>query len=292
MGSGEENTTGEVAFGFPLTAKRAALGGPVVLAKIGALEVRLAATAAEIRAVQKLRYRVFFREGGALAAPIAARIQRDICRFDRVCDHLIVVDNAAKGSEGVTAAVGAYRLLRQPAAEAHFGFYSARQFQVGALIARHPGKRFLELGRSCVAENYRGRRALELLWRGIWVYALTHRIDVMFGCASFFGTDASAHAPALRFLHGEDGAAPEWSVDAIGAVSATETPPLDSRAALRVLPPLIKGYWRLGAKFSRHVVSDPIFGTTDILAVLPIEAIRSRYLEHFAPREKTGPLAA
>jgi putative hemolysin len=100
----------------------------------------------------------------------------------------------------------------------------------------------------------------------------------------------------LRFLHGEGAVEPEWSVDAIDALAAAETPaettPLDSRAALRALPPLIRGYWRLGAKFSRQEVSDPIFGTTDVLAVLPIEAIGSRYLDHFAPREETGPLAA
>jgi putative hemolysin len=208
---------------------------------------------------------------------------------------LIVVDNSARGSEGAPAAVGAYRLLRQCVAEANFGFYSARQFQVGAWIARHPGKSFLELGRSCVAEDYRGRRALELLWRGIWVYALARRIDVMFGCASFPGADPGAHGAALRFLNGEGGPAPEWRVDAIGALAAEAAPaapPLDSRAALRALPPLIKGYWRLGAQFSRQAVSDPVFGTSDVLAVLPVEAIRSRYLEHFAPREETGFLAA
>jgi putative hemolysin len=295
MITGEAMRTRKGAFGFVLAAR----GGerdPETLARMGALEVRLATSSAEIRAAQRLRYRVFFEEGGAVATPIVRLIRRDICRFDRVCDHLIVVDLSAKRVDGAPIVVGAYRLLRQDVAEAHFGFYSAQEFEVGALIARHPGKRFLELGRSCVADGYRGRRALELLWRGIWAYALRHRIDAMFGCASFPGVDPSAHAAALALLRGEGAIEPDWSVEAAGALGVeppqSGKPPLDSRAALRALPPLIKGYWRLGAKFSRQAVIDPIFGATDVLAVLPTQAIRTRYLEHFAPRDETGPIAA
>ena len=294
MESADSGGTRKYAFDFAIPAAGGVRGVPETIANMGALEVRLASKSSEVRAAQKLRYRVFFDEGGALAAPIVRVIRRDVCRFDRVCDHLIVVDVSAHAADGAPAVVGAYRLLRQDVAEAHFGFYSAREFEVGALIARHPAKRFLELGRSCVADGYRGRRALELLWRGIWAYALRHRIDAMFGCASFPGADPRAHAAALALLRGEGAIEPEWCVDAIGALAAEAppAPPLDPRAALRALPPLIKGYWRLGAKFSRQAVVDPTFGTTDVLAVLPIEAIRSRYLEHFAPRNETGPLAA
>ena len=292
MESGKAGRTRKRAFGTAFARRGADRGVAETLAKIGALEVRLATNSLEVRAAQKLRYRVFFEQGGAVAPQIVKLIRRDVCRFDRVCDHLIVVDVSAKAVDGAPAVVGAYRLLREGVAKAHFGFYSAREFEVGALIARHPAKRFLELGRSCVADGYRGRRALELLWRGIWAYALKHRIDAMFGCASFPGADPRAHAAALALLRGAS--EPEWRVDAVGplAVEPPPAPPLDPRAALRALPPLIKGYWRLGAKFSHQAVIDPTFGTTDVLAVLPIEAIRSRYLEHFAPRDETGPLAA
>jgi len=84
--------------------------------------------------------------------------------------------------------VGTYRLLRQEVAERHGGFYSAGEFEIADLLKRHPGKRFLELGRSCVLPAYRSKRAIELLWRGIWTYVREHRIDVMIGCASFVGT--------------------------------------------------------------------------------------------------------
>jgi L-ornithine Nalpha-acyltransferase len=271
-------------------------GLPEILASTGTLDVRLATTKKEIRRAQKLRYRVFFEEGGAIPDPTARLIRRDICPFDRVSDHLIVVDNSVPRLDGAPTVVGVYRLLRQDVAEAHFGFYSAREFDVGALIARHSDKRFLELGRSCVAEGYRGKRALELLWRGIWAYALRHRVDAMFGCASLPGADPSAHFAVLRFLRGAGEIEPDWSVDAVAGGIATppalDDSPLDARAALRALPPLIKGYWRLGARFSREAVVDSAFGTTDLLVALPIEEIKSRYLAHFAPTEKTSPLAA
>ena len=261
-------------------------GLPEVLAEIGSLEVRLAATKRDIRRAQKLRYEVFFEEGGAKADPTAKLIRRDVCRFDAVCDHLIVVDKALPRFDGSPTVVGAYRLLRQEAAQANFGFYSAAEFRVDELIARHPGKRFLELGRSCVAAGYRGKRTLELLWRGIWAYALHHRIDVMFGCASLPGADPRAHADALAFLRGEAKPGAAWTVGAAPGRAAAEVAPGDlsaARALARALPPLIKGYWRLGAAFSLEAVVDEAFGTTDLLVVMPVEDIRERYLAHFAP---------
>ncbi len=274
-----------------------ALGGlPKVLARSGDLEVRLATTKKEIRRAQKLRFRVFFEEGGAIPDPTARLIRRDVCRFDRVCDHLVVVDAGLARIDGAPKVVGAYRLLRQEAAEANFGFYSAAEFEIGALIARNPGKTFLELGRSCVAPGYRGKRTLELLWRGIWAYALHHKIDVMFGCASFPGVDPTEHDQALRFLRGEAAPASPWRVDAVEARAVRARPAdeaaLDARAIARALPPLIKGYWRLGARFSADAVVDRAFGTTDVLVVLPIEEIRARYLAHFAPAEAAPSLAA
>ena len=161
------------------------MGLPKTLAAAGALEVRLATTKAEIRRAQKLRYRVFFEEGAAKADATARLIRRDVCRFDRVCDHLIVVDTSLLRLDRAPTVVGAYRLLRGDVAAANFGFYSEGEFDVAALVARHPGKRLLELGRACVAPGYRGKRALELLWRGVWIYARHHGIDAMFGCASF-----------------------------------------------------------------------------------------------------------
>ncbi len=271
---------------------RALHGLPKTLGAIGALDVRLATTKSEIRRAQKLRYRVFFEEGAARPDPTARLIRRDVCRFDRVCDHLIVVDNAILRYDGAPTVVGAYRLLRGDAAEVNFGFYSAGEFDVASLAARHPGKRLLELGRSCVAPAYRGKRTLELLWRGIWAYARHHQIDVMFGCASFPGADPAMHAPALRFLRSDRPVEALWDVRAIAGRGVDPAPsserPLDPREAIRALPPLIKGYWRLGAKFGPQAVVDESFGATDVFAVMPVAEIEPRYLSHFGGEGAEG----
>jgi putative hemolysin len=212
-----------------------------------------------------------------------------------VCDHLIVVDNEKRRFDGAPKIVGAYRLLRQEVAQANFGFYSAAEFDVGALIARHPSKRFLELGRSCVAQGYRGKRTVELLWRGIWTYARWHRVDAMFGCASLPGIEPGAHAAALRFLRSDAEVDSAWTAEPVRPEASRghdDAPALDARAALRELPPLIKGYWRLGAQFSASAVVDRTFGTTDIFVVLPVADIEQRYLAYFAPKDAEPPMAA
>jgi L-ornithine Nalpha-acyltransferase len=265
------------------------------LGAIGSLELRLATTKKEIRKAQKLRYRVFFEEGGAIADQTARLIRRDICPFDRVCDHLIVLDHAPPRGRGPKV-VGCYRLLRQDVAESKFGFYSAGEFDVAPLIARHPGKRFLELGRSCVAAGYRNKPTLELLWRGIWAYVQHHRIDAMFGCASLEGAKAADHAQALAYLQRSAAADEAWSVSATEGrgVAAPSSPSaaIDARAVLRLLPPLVKGYWRVGAKFGPHAVADAKFGTTDVFVIMPIPDIEARYLRYFATPDDSAPLAA
>ena len=145
------------------------------LGRLGSLEVRLARTAAEVRQAQKLRYRVFYQEGSAIPNPGRLVARRDVDAYDAICDHLLVLDHAARdGRPGRPAVVGTYRLLRQPLAEDYGGFYTAGEFDIGGLIARHPDLQFLELGRSCVLAPYRNKRTVELLWHGISGYLLQH----------------------------------------------------------------------------------------------------------------------
>ena len=263
-----------------------------ILARSGALEARLALGKKEVRRAQKLRYRVFFEEGGAVPDPNARVIGRDICRYDRVCDHLIVVDTTL-GQCGSPEVVGACRLLRQDVAERNFGFYSACEFDVAALIARRPTTRFLEVGRACVASSHRGKHALELLWRGLWAYALRYGADAMIGCASMPGADPARHAGAIRALasHPVD---PSWRVasrpDRAAPLGQSESPLADPRALVRELPPLVKGYWRLGAIFSPIPVVDPAFNTTDVFVAMPLCDVEERYLHYFGV--PPAPLAA
>ncbi len=174
---------------------------PAALGRLGALEVRLAQEKRDVKRAQKLRYRVFYKDGTAIADATTLLARRDKDAFDKICDHLLVIDHAAKPSiSGKQPVVGTYRLLRQDVAENHGGFYSEDEFDIAGLIDRHAGLRFLELGRSCVLPRYRNKRTVELLWHGIWTYVRQHRLDVMIGCASFEGTDPDRLALPLAFL--------------------------------------------------------------------------------------------
>lgn len=262
--------------------------GAASLGRIGSLEVRLARTAAEVRKAQKLRYRVFYQEGRAKPDATILIARRDVDAFDAICDHLLVIDHAAADAHRALQVVGTYRLLRQHLAERHGGFYSAAEFDVGALMARHPGLRFLELGRSCVLAPYRNTRTLELLWHGIGAYAAEHRPDVMIGCASLEGTDPARLALPLSFLHHFARAPEPWRAQALPSrfVEMNRIPKeaIEPRKALRLLPPLLKGYLRLGAYVGDGAVIDRQFGTTDVLVVLPMARIKQRYVAHFSPR--------
>jgi len=257
------------------------------LGRIGTLEVRLAQTAAEVRQAQKLRYRVFYQEGSAIPNPGRLFARRDVDAYDAICDHLLVLDHGAGvGHHGNRpAVVGTYRLLRQPLAEDYGGFYTAGEFEIGELIARHANLQFLELGRSCVLAPYRNKRTVELLWHGIHAYVAQNRCDVMIGCASLDGTEPKQLALPLSFLHHYARAPEAWRARALPAryveMNRMSKETIDPKAALRALPPLVKGYLRLGAYIGDGAVIDHEFGTTDVLIVLPVSAIKQRYLEHF-----------
>jgi putative hemolysin len=261
------------------------------LGRVGSLEVRLAQTAAEVRQAQKLRFRVFYQEGSAIPNPAQSFAKRDVCPYDAICDHLLVVDHAACAGHplnnrlGRPAVVGTYRLLRQPLAEEYGGFYTGGEFDIDALIGRHGELQFLELGRSCVLSAYRNKRTVELLWHGIHAYFMQNRCDVLFGCASLDGTDPERLALPLSFLHHYARAPEMWRARALPEryveMNRIAKEAIDPKAALRALPPLIKGYLRLGAYIGDGAVVDHEFGTTDVLIVLPVSAIKQRYFEHF-----------
>ncbi|KQP10013.1 hemolysin [Methylobacterium sp. Leaf99] len=261
------------------------------LGRIGNLEVRLATSVSEIRRAQRLRYRVFFEEMQAVATGLSLLSRRDIDAYDTVCDHLLVIDHAATDETPFRRprpkVVGTYRLLRQDTADRHFGFYTAGEYDIAPLLAAHPGKRFLELGRSCVLKPYRTKRTVELLWAGIWAYVQHHRIDAMLGCASLEGTDPERLALPLSFLHHHARAPEGWGARALPgryvAMDRLAREAVDPKAALQALPPLIKGYLRVGATFGDGAVVDRQFGTTDVFVVLPVSAIAARYIDHFGP---------
>ena len=261
---------------------------PLPLGRLGALEVRLAQDKRDIKLAQKLRYKVFYKNGTAIADAATLLARRDKDAFDKICDHLLVIDRDAKPTlDGRHKVIGTYRLLQQEIAQRHNGFYSENEFDIAGLLQLHPGLRFLELGRSCVLPRYRNKRTLELLWQGIWNYVRHNRFDVMIGCASFHGTDPERLALPLSFLHHYAAAPEDWRAQPHASrrveMNRIAKNAIDPKQALRDLPPLIKGYLRVGAFVGDGAVIDHQFGTTDVLIIMPVTSINARYIEHFGP---------
>jgi putative hemolysin len=247
----------------------------------GHLGVRLACSAAEIDAAQALRYRVFYDEMGAIPSEEAARTKRDADAFDDVADHLLVVDHQlGDGPEGV---VGTYRLIRRAAAERVGRFYSADEYDISKIIS-FPGE-VLELGRSCVDPGHRGRTTMQLMWRGIAAYVAQNHIDLMFGCASLPGTDPDQNAEHLTYLYANHLAPPEICPRALPEryvdMRRVDPATLDNRRALASLPPLVKGYLRLGGFVGDGAVIDHQFNTTDVAVVVRTDLVTEKYLRHY-----------
>ena len=263
-------------------------GLPAVLAWAGPLELRLATTRKEIRKAQRLRYKVFYEEGGATPSPEQARGRRDVCPCDAIADHLLVIDSLYPARWGGTRrkVVGTYRLIRgDMSAGGGPAFYSASEFAIAPLLARHPEKRFLELGRSCVHADYRNKRVIDLLWRGIGSYAAHHGINVLIGCASLPGTDPDRLAAPLGFAFHHAAAPPDWQVEPVAgrAIRMDRLPKdaIDARRTMASLPPLVKAYVRAGSLFASQAVVDDQFGTTDLFTMLQLNSAEPRYLAHF-----------
>ncbi len=252
------------------------------LAAGGRFEVRLTREPEDIAAAQRLRFRVFYEEMSATPSAAMAAGRRDFDAFDHLCDHLMVYDRDRPAGDQV---VGTYRLLRQAVAQRHGGFYSASEFDIQPLVD-HVGAAggLLELGRSCVHEEYRSNAIIQILWRGISTYMSDHDISYMFGCASLPGTDPDALALPLSYLHQHHRAPAEIGVRALANryVSMNRLGnTVTLRAAVHALPPLIKGYLRLGAYIGDGAVVDRQFGTTDVFILLPVKRIAPKYTQHY-----------
>jgi len=257
----------------------AVLGFPELRA--GNLGLRLASTAAELDAVQALRYRVFYEEMGAKPDAATLASHRDADEYDAIADHLLVVDHDL--GEGMDSVVGTYRLIRQGAAEKLGRFYSESEYDISAL-KRFAGNK-LELGRSCTASAYRSRAAMQLLWRGIAAYVFQHNIDLMFGCASLAGTDPDAIAEELTYLAthhmAPEAIRPRALPERYVEMRRLDPAGIDPKGALMRLPPLIKGYLRLGGFVGDGAVIDAQFNTTDIAIVVQTDLMTDKYYRHY-----------
>ncbi len=264
-----------------LVAGRSA--GRIVDICSGPLQVRLAESAADIDAAQALRYRIFYESLGARPEVETARRQRDFDRFDAGCDHLLVLDRSRGCGRGI---VGTYRLIRREAAARLGGFYSAAEYDIAPFVG-YPGE-ILELGRSCVDIAYRQRAVMQLLWSGIAAYVFHYDIALMFGCASLPGTDPEALASPLSYLHHHHLAPPALRAQALAHryIDMRRLPAdvVDPAGARRGLPPLIKGYLRLGGFVGDGAVIDREFNTTDVCIVVKTDLVTESYSRHYVRR--------
>jgi putative hemolysin len=258
----------------------------VVDIRSGPLQVRLAKTAADIDAVQALRYRIFYESLGARPLPEMLRRRRDFDRFDNDCDHLLVLDHG--NGRGSNPVVGTYRLLRRAAARRLGGFYSADEYDIAPLVA-HEGE-ILELGRSCVDAAYRQRPAMQLLWNGIAAYVFHYDITLLFGCASLPGTDPDMLATPLSYLHyyhlAPSALRPRALSERYVDMRRLSFGAIDPGPALSALPPLIKGYLRLGGFIGDGAVIDEQFNTTDVCILVKTDLVTAKYSRHYERRCK------
>lgn len=260
--------------------------------RVGDLQIRLAESESEISAAQELRYRVFYEEMSARPTAAMAAARRDFDSFDPFCDHLIVIDR--KKGVGAGGIVATYRLLRREAARRRGQFYSIDEYDISPIVA-YDGE-ILELGRSCVDPDYRSKAAMQMLWKGITDYIMHYKIGIMFGCGSLPGINPAEHAVPLSYLYHRHLAPPEFRPRAVASryVSMNMLPieAIDEKRTLVGLPPLIKGYLRLGGYVGDGAVVDQQFGTTDISIIVVTDRVTGKYIKHYTRPEGEAPASA
>ncbi len=239
-------------------------------------EVIFASSDAERHAAQRLRYDVFVRELGG-NGPLVDHVQRlEIDRFDPFSRHLLLLDRA-RGLTVSNQVVGVYRLLDQEGAERAGSFYSEHEFDLTPLISSR--QRLLELGRSCLHADYRGGMAMFHLWAALATHVFEQDIDILFGTASFTGTDIASLDKPLTLLH-ERHLAPEHlrpvSRGPMPKITHAVADEADRKTAMMLMPALIKAYLRLGGCVGEGVFLDHDFNTTDVCLVLDVNSISDK----------------
>lgn len=241
-------------------------------------KVCLARDERDLLAAQRLRYSVFVDELGGDGALVDhdQRFERD--EFDPVFEHLLLIDTRRSAAE-LDDVVGVYRLLRGEAA-AEFGrFYSEGEYDLEPL--KQSGRSLVELGRSCVHPDYRGGTAMFHLWNGLAEYVLEREIEIMFGVASFHGTDIEALKMPLSYLHhnhlAPDGLRVRTQPEHFQSMDLVPADQVDRPVAMKGTPALIKAYLRLGGFVGEGAFIDRPFNTTDVCLLMDTKRMSDRH---------------
>lgn len=251
------------------------------------LTLKLAETPDEVKGAQRLRYEVFHKELGATINPEMAALGYDADDYDALCDHLIVVDNNLPKDQQI---VGTYRLLtRDQANKAGVPLYTESEFNIDKLKAT--GGKIMEMSRSCIAEPYRTKTAINLLWKGIAACVFGNKIDYLIGVPSFNGRDPKEHLEAISYMMHyhpcrEDirpVVQPEHRVE----LELIPKDQLDVKRIFADLPPLFKGYVRIGVSVGDGIYIDHEFNMVDMCVVLDIANVTDRYFNHYKRYDKS-----
>jgi len=249
----------------------------------GRFTVRLAESERDVAAAQRLRYRVFVEEMGATPDPEDAKLRQERDRFDPYFEHLLLIDNEADLTDPLDYVAGVYRLMRGSAARAGIGFYGASEYDLTKMV-EFP-QETLELGRSCVAAEHRGGAGMHLLWTGLGQYVAEHQVRIMFGTASFHGTDMKPLAQPLSYLYYNHLAPEDLRVRAIESayepMNLLPEDKVDKAEAMRQIPALIKAYIRLGGFVGDGAFVDHEFNTVDVCLLMDTARMVDRYRKFY-----------
>ena len=245
--------------------------------------IKLADTKIELKKAQALRYSVFYKEQKAKPTLPKKLMRLDYDKIDKFADHLIVIDKSRKGIKDKI--VGTYRLIRGDIVSDFGGFYSSSEFDLTNILNSYNHKQILELGRSCVHKDYRNGTIMNLLWKAIAEYIKLYDITVLLGCASFPGTNVQKFSKELSFLTNNFSLPEEMSVQSLvynnyPHYNKNNINESDIRIFAK-LPPLIKGYLRVGGRVSESFFVDYDFNTIDVCVVLQTDNIDEKYKNKF-----------
>tara|TARA_B100001121_G_scaffold212443_1_gene186076 strand:- start:113 stop:988 length:876 start_codon:yes stop_codon:yes gene_type:complete len=240
--------------------------------------VKIAEYNFEIKKAQSLRYKIFFKEKKIKRNNLKFLLQRDYDFYDKISDHLIIIDNNRKVKDNV---IGTYRLLRGNSAKLYRGFYTEKEFDISNLKKNFSSKDILELGRSCIHSEYRSGIVLKLLWKGISKYIKICKIKILMGCASFNGTNPNRFKDEFSLLYKSYRLPKNYKVKSLQNNELSPEKNIKQSIILNRLPPLIKGYLRAGGMVSENFYIDKEFETIDYCVIMLIEKIVSRYKSKF-----------
>jgi putative hemolysin len=245
--------------------------------------IKIAEKNSELKKAQALRYSVFYKEKKAIPTISKKILRLDYDKIDKFADHLIVIDKNRRGIKNKI--VGTYRLLRGDITAHCGGFYTSSEFDLSKILKFYKNNQILELGRSCVHKDYRNGKIMNLLWKAIAEYVKLYDIKILLGCASFHGTDVMKYTNELSYLRKNFSLPDELSVKSLDPKIYPTYIKINSNTddirTFVKLPPLIKGYLRIGGKVSHDFFIDYKFNTIDLCVIVTTDNIDEKYKKKY-----------